>query len=459
MGSVNFKLDWFFPGQQILILGFGMEGKSTARFLRTYCRGCQITIADKNQQINTAEQEFRDCKFILGDTYLEALGAFDLVIKSPGIPNSLLKGKIEEEKLTSQTDIFLRLFRDQIVGVTGTKGKSTTSTLIHSILEMDGKDVLLLGNIGKPPLDFAARIGKDTLIIFEMSSHQLDGIRFSPHIAVFLNLFEEHLDHYRGIDQYRKAKYNIFKHQDKSDWLVYNADDQQFSIDVSELDNQVGKLAFSCKASNVAGAFCTPAGLIEFRDENGITKFDIEKRTALPGKHNLMNIMAAICVSRLIKLSDAVIIHAINQFPGLEHRLEYVGKFGGIHFYNDSIATIPEATIEAIKTLGQVDTLILGGKDRGINYAHLVRFLTSSSVRNIILISDVGNKLMHLLQKEQNPETRLFLIHSFDEIPEIVRQHTSREGICLLSPAASSYGLFSNFEERGRVFKQIAVSI
>jgi len=161
----------------------------------------------------------------------------------------------------------------------------------------------------------------------------------------------------------------------------------------------------------------------------------------------------------LLKLSDDVIIHAIHQFPGLEHRLEYVGKFSGIHFYNDSIATIPEATIEAIKTLGQVDTLILGGKDRGINYTHLVRFLMGSSVRNIILIGDVGNKLLQLLRKDQKTETRLFLIHSFDEIPEIVRQHTLREGICLLSPAASSYGLFSNFEERGRVFKQIAKNI
>jgi UDP-N-acetylmuramoylalanine--D-glutamate ligase len=361
--------------------------------------------------------------------------------------------------MTSQTEIFLRLFRNRVVGITGTKGKSTTSSLIYAIIKASGQKVFLLGNIGIPPLDLAGRIDEVTMIIFEMSSHQLDEIQISPRYSVFLNLFEEHLDHYSDIHKYRNAKYNIFKFHEQDDWLIYNCDDKQLIRDITQAEFSFHKMGFSSVDQDICGAHCTSDGLIRFNGTGCTSTFDFRNRKAIPGRHNLMNIMAAICIAKLFNVGDEVIRDIVNDFPGLEHRLQYIGKFKNIHFYNDSIATIPEATIEAINTLGEVATLILGGKDRGINYGGLVDFLTNSKVKNIILIGEVGIKLISMLVKEQSQGYKLFHVDTFSEIAEIIRENTPDEGICLLSPAASSYGMFKNFEERGRAFKRIAENL
>jgi UDP-N-acetylmuramoylalanine--D-glutamate ligase len=173
-----------------------------------------------------------------------------------------------------------------------------------------------------------------------------------------------------------------------------------------------------------------------------------------------MNIMAAICVCKIIDIPDVTISDAINNFRGLRHRMEYLGQFKGIHFYNDSIATIPEATISAIKSLQKVDTLILGGKDRGINYQSLIDYLPASDVNNLVFIGEAGNRIMKGLKSGGKLKNqKLFFIYRFNELPEIIKQNTLPEHICLLSPAASSYDMFSNFEERGDVFKKIAENL
>jgi UDP-N-acetylmuramoylalanine--D-glutamate ligase len=454
-----FNPDPFLHEKNILILGFGMEGRSTARFFELHYPSCQLTIADQNIHAPNLDGNYKDRRYSVGEHYLDGIDQYDLVIKSPGIPKSLIEGKMDENKLTSQTEIFLRLFHDKTIGITGTKGKSTTSSLIYSILSCAGQTAILLGNIGKPPLDFADRIGHDTVVIFEMSSHQLDGIAISPRYSVFLNLYEEHLDHYQNLDSYRQAKYNIFNHLQKDGWLVFNSDDQKLTNDVYDLNRQFNKIGFSSREIQRIGAYCTNEGEVDYRGIGGDAIFNFSGRKGMPGKHNMMNIMASVCVSKILDVEDAIIAESVNQFPGLEHRLEYLGEHKGIHFYNDSIATIPEATIEAIRTLGQVDTLILGGMDRGINYKELVLFLAKSKIRNIILIGEVGIKLKASLDEEKSLISKLFVIDDFSDISAIIRGNTRIGGICLLSPAASSYGMFANFEERGSAFKQIAESI
>lgn len=448
-------------GNKILILGFGLEGQSTGRFLKTYFPGKTVTVADRNDNLlETVDTgEFSGFKFILGEHYLESLDPYDLIIKAPGIPKSLIESRVNPGKLTSQTEIFLKLFRERTIGITGTKGKSTTSSLVSYILNESGVDAVLLGNIGNPPLDYADRITPKTHAIFEMSSHQLDGLNISPRISVFLNLFEEHLDHYKSLENYRKAKYNIFYHLNKSDWLIYNFDDQQLRSDLEVLEDHFNTMAFSLHAHSLTGIYRVDKNEITYHAGNDIVEFNFSKRNGIPGSHNLMNIMAAVCVCKLLNVNDHIVEKSVNLFKGLEHRLEFVGKYKDILFYNDSIATIPEATIEAIKTLGQVDTLILGGKDRGIDYSGLVLFLKGASLSNLILIGEVGIKLRSIFKKELPKSCRLFPIDKFDDIEEIIMHHTAKNSICLLSPAASSYGMFRNFSDRGHAFKRIVKSI
>jgi len=455
------KIEQVISGNNILILGFGKEGQSTARFLKKYLPLRRFSIADRNEdlisQLNSSV--YASCNFLLGDHYLDDLDNYDLVIKSPGVPKGLIESKVKPTNLTSQTEIFLKLFRDQTIGVTGTKGKSTTSSLIYHILKNAGFDVLLLGNIGTPPLDVTKWINNESILVFEMSSHQLEGIQISPHIAVFLNLFEEHLDHYHGLDDYKHAKYNIFKHLKEDDWLIFNGDDPQLLSDIADMPILFNKQGFSRERHKISGAYRGKKNLVEYNGRNSRVTFNFSNRSAIPGVHNLMNIMATVCVCKVHQVDDGMIEKSVNDFKGLEHRLEYVGKFKDIHFYNDSIATIPEATLEAIQTLEKVDTLILGGKDRGIDYSGLVSFMLQGNIRNVILIGEVGKRLELLMKNELPSDCKLFLIKAFEELSDIVRRYTPKNGICLLSPAASSYDMFKNFEERGQEFKKIAEGI
>ena len=443
---------------QVLILGYGKEGKSTYHLIIKYISASQIAIADQNKSL--VPDVDPGVELYLGESYLENLNDFNLIIKAPGIPKKILQDRVDEKKIISQTDLFLRIFSDQIIGVTGTKGKSTTASLIKHILSTYSKNVVLVGNIGVPPFDLVNSIDEDTRIVFELSSHQLQDVTSSPHIAILLNLFEEHLDHYDNLRSYHLAKLNITKFQNENDWLILNDDDPKIN-ELLRLDKPKSNLLpYSLKHSINAGAFLEKNGLVKFKQQRIESTFDVSQRASLVGDHNLMNIMAAINACKVLNIPDASILEAINNFSGLPHRMEYLGKFKGIHFYNDSIATIPEATISAVKTLKKVDTLILGGKDRGIDYQILSDYLPDSGVNNLVFMGDAGKRIMDDLKNSSKlKKQKIFFINSFNELPKIIKENTLPEYICLLSPAASSYDMFSNFEERGDVFKKIAENL
>lgn len=446
--------------KKILILGFGKEGISSYQLLRKHLPASQISIADQREKLDVDFDIDPGVKLYLGSFYLENLADFDLIIKTPGVPKKILQDRVAQEKVISQTDLFLRIFSDRIIGVTGTKGKSTTSSLIKHILSAFSKNVVLVGNIGVPPFDLVDMIDEKTWIVFELSSHQLQDVSNSPHIAVLLNLFEEHLDHYDDLNAYHSAKMNIAKFQKETDWLILNDDDKNIKGLLSEQNPKGNILPYSLYKSLSKGAFHIKDDIVSFKDDQQESLFDTSGRNSMAGDHNLMNIMAAICVCKIIGLPDATITEAINNFKGLRHRLEYVGLYKGIHFYNDSIATIPEATISAIKTLKKVDTLIVGGKDRGIEYKDLIDYLPVSGVNNIIFTGDAGKRIKQdLMNVGKLQEQKLFFIHDFNELSEIIKENTSEGSICLLSPAASSYDMFRNFEERGDMFKKIAENL
>ncbi len=443
--------------KSIVLLGFGREGQASYELLRNHFPKKQIFIADSSKEVCNNPLVANDpfVNFVTGSGYLAELSKFDVVFRSPGIPIWNLDPKLPVEKVTSQTDLFLQAYGDQVIGVTGTKGKSTTASLIYHILKTAGEDALLVGNIGNPAFHYIDLITPQTLIVFELSSHQLEYIHKAPHIAVLLNLFQEHLDAYAGYLEYQLAKMNIFRNQQTGDLVVFNADDPLVSGHMTTTEVKGIRYPFSLNDSNVKGGFIED-GKVMFSDRTTTTEvWDIHQDRFLCGEHNLKNILAATNVCMLLGIAPEMIGDGIATFKGLEHRLEYVGVFHGIHFYNDSIATIPEASIEAIKAIPKVDTLVAGGFDRGIDYSALAEFLVGSGVRNLILVGAAGKRIGKQLEALGLGDKKIFYINNFDNFREIALRETRPGNVCLLSPAAASYDEFRNFEERGKRFREL----
>jgi len=450
----------FLKDKKIVILGYGREGRSTCEFIRKHLPGQALTIADADGSL-TGRFASTDplLRLVAGPGYLEGLGGCDLVIKSPGIPLSLLEGRIPHERITSQTDLFFMMHATAVVGITGTKGKSTTSTLVYEILKRHHENTRLIGNIGIPPFSCLEQIGPDTLIVFELSSHQLEKVSRSPHVSLLLNLYEEHLDHYGSVEPYYEAKMNIARFQGGEDYLIYNLDHEEVRERVARSGVASQRFGFSLNRPVENGASMQGEEVVYFREGRPAGRFVVNNRLYLPGEHNLQNILAAVTAARILGVPDEIITGVVRTFRGLPHRLEYIGLHGGVHFYNDSIATIPQATMHAVATLKHVDTLILGGKDRGIDYSGLISFLAARNIRNIIFSGEAGRRIYESIRALKPENSSLFLIGDYDEIPAILKAHALPGGICLLSPAAPSYDQFRNYEERGEVFKRLVQSL
>ncbi|NVO01441.1 MAG: UDP-N-acetylmuramoyl-L-alanine--D-glutamate ligase [Bacteroidetes bacterium] len=445
-------------GKKVLILGFGREGQSTYHLLRKYFPEFFLTIADLDENIiakNSFLEKDNYFETILGADYLKCISKFDIVIKSPGISLNNIDIEFNPEKIASQTDLFLRKYHKQVIGITGTKGKSTTSSLIFEILNSFSKNTLLVGNIGIPPFDVIDKIDESTKIVCELSSHQLEFITVAPHISILLNLFQEHLDHYKSYLDYQKAKINILKYQSKDDFFIFHQDDELIQEFLRTNNFHSHIFSFSNSAKSEAGCFIKD-NKIFFRNGNHLYEvFDKSQKIFLQGDHNFLNVMASINATILSGIPVDFIVNSIKEFKGLPHRIEFVGSFNEVDYYNDSISTIPEATIQAVKTLKNVSTLILGGHDRGIDYSVLVDFIRGSKIENIIFIAEAGKRIFELLKSNNIQSSRFFVVETMEEAVGISQKETSKNMICLLSPAAASYGMFKNFEERGDVFKKL----
>lgn len=445
-------------GKRILILGFGIEGRASLRFIQNYLPETEIGIADKNGIDISSFKESHKLILHSGTNYLSAISDYDVIIKSPGIPDKSIRNFISDQILTSQTDLFLSAFSKQIIGITGTKGKSTTASLIYSILSEMNENVLLVGNIGMPPFDELEKIDKNTKIVFELSSHQLENVCHSPHISILLNLFEEHLDHYTSYEDYQLAKFNITSFQSTSDYFICNYDNKIIRNLNSGNPVQSNVIYYSLRDRTICSSYKKGSDEIFLKTNN--LDLDFGNRQGLPGDHNLSNIMAATLVCEILKVPFDIIQEVVNGFKSLPHRLEYLGEFKGVKYYNDSISTIPEATIAAINTIKNVDVLIIGGFDRGIDYNILSDFLSNTRIQTIIFTGNAGHRIYNLLNEKSDSIDQLrVLVCSFFEIENVIRQHVKKGSICLLSPAASSYDEFNSFKERGDAFKKIAENI
>lgn len=438
-------------GKRICILGFGREGQAMLAALEQHAPDCEVTVADRNAEVTLPAGSRHWLQ--VGDGWLKNLEKFDVLIKSPGIPPSR-ELRAYGSKLTSPTQIFFDSIANSgatVIGVTGSKGKSTTASLIHHILQSEVRGPksevrsFLIGNIGEPAIAHLSDAKPGTIFVMEMSSYQLMDLTVSPHIAVITAFFPEHLDYHGStslttggaLEAYKEAKKHIARFQTKDDCIFFAVDSQGAREIAAEGNGE--KIPFSAKDAPV---------------KLGDTK--------LIGNHNLCNIAAAFLVSQHLGVLKETAIAAIRTFTPLPHRLQSLGVHHGIEWVDDSISTTPESAIAALDALGdRVTTIILGGQDRGYDFAPLAERLKRSSVKTAILLPDSGSTIRKAIEKAQAPVSCVETATMKDAVT-LALQHPLRptpnaqRPIVLLSPASPSYGHFKNFEDRGNQFAQAA---
>jgi len=430
------KLIDYFEKPNILILGFGREGRSSFDFIRKHYPQKTLTIADQKAQ--ESPDEFT--KVIWGENYLDSLGDFDLVIKSPGIPFKGVRIPSGPE-ISCQNDLFLRFVECPVIGVTGTKGKSTTSSLIYEMLKAGGIDACLIGNIGVPVFESLDSLAGKTAVV-EMSSHQLEFTKASPHIAVFTNIHSEHLDHYeKGFEGYLGAKLNIARFQGPEDYFVY---DKAKGSNISE------EIDFAELAAQKIAVDISECGKDEFlKSLSGLNP-------RLLGKHNFTDICLASKAVGLLGVGNQAVYEAVKNFKGIEHRMEPVGTFKGISFYDDAIATVPKAVMAAVEALENVQTLIIGGKDRGLDYSEFVEDLAKSEIRNLICLPETGHAIGEAVEAGEN-NIKVFIAQDMEAAVRAAYRMTRPGFACLLSPAAASYNYYKDFAHKGDHYKSLVL--
>lgn len=445
------KIMDFLGGKKVCILGFGKEGKSTFNYIKKHNPNFKLFIHDQNENLIEENEFLRgdiSLRFNLGYNYLNNLKDYDVIIKTPGISLKDIDISRFQDKITSQIELVLENYKEQIIGVTGTKGKSTTSSLLYKVLKDQNIDTLLLGNIGIPVFDFVDDIKINTKVIIEMSSHQLEFLKTSPHIGIILNLFEDHLDKAGSIEHYHECKMHMFDYQSRIDYSIYCLDNQNLVNKINEKRyySQLIGYKFATTKQDFNTIYCDD-NYIYFKNK---PIYNVNDERNLIGRHNLYNIMAVLVVVQILGLNNKIASKSINEFTPLEHRLEPVGTYEGVTYYNDSIATIPEATINAIESLGIVNTLIFGGMDRGIHYENFIEYLKNSNVENLICMPETGYKIGNEIKNKN-----VYKAENLTDAVNIAKQVTKKGMICLMSPAAASYNQFKNFEEKGTRYKEL----
>ena len=442
------KIEPWIKGKRILLLGYGREGQSTWNVLRRLGTYEALDIADLKAPAALPED---GTVWHTGPDYQKCMDDYDVVFKSQGI---VLERPENEYRcsILSQTEVFFQCFRDQIIGITGTKGKSTVTTLLYHLLKQAGMDALLVGNIGIPALDHMEEVKPDTRIVFELSCHQLEYMTVSPHIGILVNIHEEHLDHYGTMEKYVEAKHHIFKNQRPDDILICNV---QCLPEEGTCPSGLIRAGMDGSGKELDVVQEQDGTWVHFRGKSFCIPTDEIK---LLGQHNYFDIGVAYGVCSILGMDDQVFARGLKTYEPLPHRLQYIGEREGVKYYDDSISTICDTTIQALKTLKDTDTVLIGGMDRGIDYRELIEYLSDCPVPHIILMEATGKRIyqeIHKYYPEFKNRARLILAEHLEDGVKRARQITRPGTSCVLSPAAASYGIFRNFEERGETFSRL----
>lgn len=450
------KLDEFkynVAGKNITVIGIGISNLPLIKYLVSL--GANVTACDRRSAEdlgeNYTELEKLGVKFNLGDGYLNNLSG-DMIFKTPGmrydVPE-LLKAKENGSIVTSEMEVFFEVCPSHIIAVTGSDGKTTTTTLIHKMMTDAGYKTWLGGNIGNPLLTDTEKMKENDWVILELSSFQLHTMRKSPEIAVITNISPNHLDMHKDYKEYIDAKKNIMLYQNEGDTLIVNADNQ-VTADIG-------------KSANGAVKYFSRNGMADvYLDGNIIKRGIVEilniKDIKIPGMHNVENYMAAIAaVSGLV--SKEVIVNVAKTFGGVEHRIELVRTLDGVKYYNSSIDSSPNRTINTLRVFPNKVIMIAGGKDKGIPYDEIGPAL-AEHVKVLILIGATSDKIQEALDAEINKtgngkDIEVIRATSYEDAVNTARSKAHVGDVVLLSPASTSFDMFRNFEERGNLFKKM----
>jgi UDP-N-acetylmuramoylalanine--D-glutamate ligase len=468
---------------KIAILGFGLEGKSILNYLKKSpeYRRAKITICDENTELKINDRFKPIIDFKLGNNYLKGLCNFNIIFRSPGMPYNLpeIKKAVKKGiKFSSATKLFFEQLRRPtqtarrlaqkkvrvgprqvcvsphpiVVGITGTKGKGTVSTLLYKILKAAKKDAYLAGNIGKPAIEILSKLKKNSVVILELSSFQLWDLNYSPDIAVVLDIFPDHLDSHKNFKEYFNAKANIAKWQKKNNKIFYFPDNKYSKLIAQE----------------------SPAKKIAVDSEHSDEFVSLDYILKIPGRHNLKNAVMAANVALSLGCPKEKIISTIKKFRGNEHRLELVrairihsGHSDGfadsdciIKFYNDSASTNPQTAAAAIKAFKEPKILIAGGKDKNLDYSPLAQALKNSDTKLVILFGENKNKIKRQVTRDKRQE--VVLVKDLKSAVNLAYK-TAKSMFhvpcfmfhVIFSPASASFDMFKDYKERGEKFKEI----
>lgn len=456
-------------GKKIAVVGLGKEGLANLKLLKKNDVD-EIGLFDQKAAENLSvelqkfvkewQAEGAKISWFSGENYLSEVGKYQIIIKSPGVSprgKNLELAKQNGVIITSATRIFLANRKGQVIGVSGSKGKSTTSTLIYLFLKKAGKAVELIGNIGNTALDYLESDAAEKIYVFELSSYQLEDLEENRlEVGVLVSFFPDHLDYHGGVENYFSAKANLARSVKKNGLLIYNGNNQRIRDFVENNQLKVEqKINFLPESLEKLLQKSWEENLQEVKLSDDLI-LDREK-ILLKGQHNLENIVAAVEAARKFDVTNEEIISVLAEFKGLEHRLEEIGKFKGIKFIDDAISTTPESTIAAIRSFRdeEIGTILLGGLERGYDFRELAVELAHKKISNLILFPETGLKIKAAVDSQQNYQPNCFFVSTMQEAVEIAFNKTSTGQICLLSNASPSYNLFKNFEDKGNQFKEL----
>ncbi|MCL5019844.1 MAG: UDP-N-acetylmuramoyl-L-alanine--D-glutamate ligase [Patescibacteria group bacterium] len=425
-----------FKEKKIAVVNSGgiIESTSSAEFFEKL--GAKVTVIDQTR---------------IKDS-LAGLDKYDLVVRSPGMKISILEKFVPREKITSQTKLFFNLCPAKIIGVTGTKGKGTTSSLIYEMLKKQGFDAYLGGNIGKPPFEFLDKLNAQSIVVLELSSFQLLDMDKSPHIAVMLMTTSEHLDWHKDLKEYVDAKRNILKFQTEKDFAIINKD--YLASRESDIETK-GQIYYVTRIDEAQRGCFVKDNAVWIRNGDLEEKIINAHDILIPGEHNYENACSASMAAYLYGVSVQNIAHVLKTFKGLEHRLELVAEVNRVKYYNDSFSTIPETAIAAINAFKNPEILILGGSSKNSNFEELGRVI--SNAKNIKAIIGIGIEWERIKSKIQNTKYEILFVEGADRMDKIVKAASKLAvsgDVVLLTPACASFDMFKNYKDRGNQFKQ-----
>jgi UDP-N-acetylmuramoylalanine--D-glutamate ligase len=468
-------------GVKVLVMGLGLHGggAGTANFFLT--RGAEVTVTDLKSEEELgpsvhALEAGKNLRLVLGRHRFEDFRSADLVVKNPAVPpdSPYLRHAVEHGvRVDTDVGIFLDKVREitpNLIGVTGTKGKSTTATIIHGIFSRAFDGTVLGGNIAVPVLSLLEGIRRNAYVVLELSSFQLGGVRekrYSPRVAVFTNFLEDHLNYYRNMEGYFEDKSVLYRFQGEGDILVTNREDP--SLSAIDAKRGVKRVTFGLDGDFFGEGCYVESGSVRYRGERGEDRFVLETRAVkLPGAHNLSNVLAAAATAMSEGIPAEVVSEAVGAFNGIPHRLEYLGEWRGVSFYNDTAATMPEAAVRGVECFGGPVTLIAGGADKGLALEGLVRSIRER-VSNLVLLEGSGTgRLLERLagpaagdgvpgaeSPVRNPAPPFEVFGNLPEAFAHACRVTPPGGTVLLSPGFASFGMFRNEFDRGNQFKEL----